>query len=295
MELSGCFTAITTPFTADGLDEAAMAAHAEWMVNCGVAGIVVVGTTGESATMTNDEKIRAMQVVSEAVGSRATVVGGAGNNCTQESLDFVDRVNRETGVDAIMSVVPYYTKPPQAGMLLHFRAIAEKSRFPVIVYNVPSRTGDGTGMTVATMAGLTEHPNIIGVKEASGKIHDAAKLAEAAAPGSALFSGDDGTSMAFLAVGGHGVISVASNIAPRQMSAMCRAVREGDMVAARKHNHVAIRLQDLLFNLPNPIPVKVGVANLGFGTPRVRAPLCEMPAEIATELLAEFETLGLRR
>ncbi len=295
MELSGCFSAITTPFTETGIDEAAMAAHASWMVDCGVTGIVVVGTTGESATMTNDEKIRAMQVVSEAVGSRATVVGGAGNNCTQESLEFVERVNTETRVDAIMSVVPYYTKPPQAGMLLHFRAIAEKSRHPVIVYNVPSRTGAGTGMTVETMAGLTEHANIIGVKEASGEIHAAAKLAEAAAPGSALFSGDDGTSMAFLAVGGHGVISVASNIAPREMSAMCRAVASGDMVAARKHNRVAIRLQDLLFNLPNPIPVKVGVAHLGFGTARVRAPLCEMPPETAEELIAEFDALGLIR
>ena len=293
MRFEGCLSAIPTPFTADGIDERTLAEHAAWMVDNGCDGVVVVGTTGESATMTDDEKIRAMQVVLEAVGDRATVIGGAGNNCTAESLDFVRRVNRETRVHGIMSVVPYYTKPPQDGIKLHFRAIADLSTVPVIIYNVPSRSV--VSMTPATMLELVDHPNITAVKEASGDIHVAGLLASDVGDRATLLSGDDGTAMAFIAVGGHGLISVASNVAPREMSAMCRSARAGDLAAARVGNAVAVQLQNLLFEMASPIPVKTVMAHLGFGAADVRAPLCPMPPEAAARLLAATDALGLVR
>src|SRR5690625_4560792 len=173
MRIEGCLSAIPTQFNDNGIDEQALAAHATWMIDQGCSGIVVCGTTGEAATMSNDEKIRAMNVVSEAVGARAVVVGGAGNNSTSESLEFVARVCKETKVDAIMSVVPYYTKPPQEGIRQHFRAIADQSSLPVIIYNVPGRTV--VSMTEETILSLLDHSNIVSVKEASGDIHLAGK------------------------------------------------------------------------------------------------------------------------
>jgi 4-hydroxy-tetrahydrodipicolinate synthase len=293
MKLTGCFSAIPTPFTEDGVDEKTMAEHAEWMVDHGVDGIVVVGTTGESATMTNDEKILAMNVVSEAVGHRATVVGGAGNNCTSESLDFVERVENETDVSVIMSVVPYYTKPPQEGVIAHFRAIADKSSLPVIIYNVPSRVG--VDMLPQTMITLCEHDNIVGIKEASGNIHVAGFLTSELGDSVSLLSGDDGTAMAFLALGGHGVISVASNVAPAEVSKLCDAALGSDRETARKYNRTMVILQELLFSMPSPIPTKVVLEHLGFGSSRVRLPLVDMPEELATSLRHEFDRLETQR
>lgn len=293
MRIEGCLSAIPTPFTQSGIDERTLAEHAAWMVDKGCAGIVVCGTTGESATMTDDEKIRAMNIVSEAVGDHAIVVGGAGNNCTQESLDFCERVNRETRVHAIMSVVPYYTKPPQEGVRAHFRAIADVSKTPVIIYNVPSRSV--VSMTVDTMLSLLDHPNIVSIKEASGDIHIAGLLARSLDGRGTLLSGDDGTSMAFMAVGGHGVVSVASNVAPQVMSSMCQALAAGDLATARVYNDVAVQLQDLLFQMPSPIPTKVVLEKLGFGSAHVRLPLVGMPEGAVKLLHGEVERLGLSR
>lgn len=293
MRIEGCLSAIPTPFTATGIDENALAQHASWMVDNGCSGIVVCGTTGESATMSNDEKIRAMNVVTDAVGSRAIIVGGAGNNSTSESLEFVQRVNRETKVDAIMSVVPYYTKPPQAGIKLHFSAIADLSDRPVIIYNVPSRTV--TSMTPDTMLSLLDHANIVACKEASGDIHVAGKLISELDGRGTLLSGDDGTSMAFTAIGGHGVISVASNVAPKLMSDMIRAAANGDLATAQKLNRVAVQLQDILFQMPSPIPVKVVMEHLGFCSADVRMPLCPMDDASKAKLIADADRLGLTR
>lgn len=307
MELKGCYSAIPTPFTENGVDEETLARHAQWMVDEGVSGVVVVGTTGESATMSDDEKIRAIQVVSEAVGQRATVVGGAGNNSTSESLEFVRRVNKETDVDAIMSVVPYYTKPPQEGILAHFRAIADESEDPVIIYNVPGRTG--VSMTPRTMIEASRHTNIVGIKEASGEIHPAGKLLageydlspinpdsnddiSGVASHVSLFSGDDGTSMAFLALGGHGIISVASNVAPFEMARLCAAVEAGDLATAQRYNRVAIALQDLLFHHPNPIPTKILMRELGFGNGMVRLPLVALDNARESALIDAFNRLS---
>lgn len=291
MRIEGCLSAIPTQFNDAGIDEQALAAHANWMIDRGCSGIVVCGTTGESATMSNDEKIRAMNVVSEAVGARATVIGGAGNNSTSESLEFVDRVGKETRVDAIMSVVPYYTKPPQEGIRQHFRAIADASTLPVIVYNVPGRTV--VSMTEETILSLFDHPNIIACKEASGDIHFAGKLVRQLDGRGTLLSGDDGTSAAFVAIGGHGVISVASNVAPRVVSDVVKAGREGDLKTLQEQNALLVQLQDLLFQQPSPIAVKVALAHRGYGNTSVRQPLCLMDEAAAEQLRKDIDALGL--
>lgn len=291
MRIEGCLSAIPTQFNDNGIDEQALAAHATWMIDQGCSGIVVCGTTGEAATMSNDEKIRAMNVVSEAVGARAVVVGGAGNNSTSESLEFVARVCKETKVDAIMSVVPYYTKPPQEGIRQHFRAIADQSSLPVIIYNVPGRTV--VSMTEETILSLLDHSNIVSVKEASGDIHLAGKLVRQLDGRGTLLSGDDGTSAAFVAIGGHGVISVASNVAPRIVSEAVQAARDGDLKTMQERNHILVQLQDLLFQQPSPIAVKVALAHRGYGNTRVRQPLCEMDEAAAQKLRDAIDALKL--
>ena len=294
MRIEGCLSAIPTPFTAsNGIAERALAEHALWMVEKGCSGVVVCGTTGESATMSNDEKIRAIQVVSEALAGKAIVVGGAGNNSTSESLEFVDRVNRETNVDAIMSVVPYYTKPPQAGIKAHFNAIADASRVPVVIYNVPSRSV--VSMTPRTILDLLDHPNIVSCKEASGDIHVAAKLISELDGRGTLLSGDDGTAGAFVAIGGHGVISVASNVAPDVMSDLIRAASEGDRNGVAYNNRIISRLQDLLFSFSSPVPTKVIMEHLGFCSARVRLPLVEMDPHDAELLRLEIDQLEITR
>jgi 4-hydroxy-tetrahydrodipicolinate synthase len=291
MTIQGCLTAITTPFTENGIDETALAAHATWMVDRGVSGIVVCGTTGESATMTDSEKLRAMNVVCEAVGHRALVVGGAGNNCTSESLEFLDRVLKQTPVHAVMSVTPYYLKPTQAGCIAHFQALADASSVPVIAYNVPGRTG--VNLSVDTMLKLAEHPNIVAIKEASGDMfHGSSLLARIPARVSVL-SGDDATSGMLMFAGARGVISVVSNIAPRLMSDMTAAILAGDLGTARTLHHRVVGLHHLVFEQSNPIPVKGLVARLGFGTNRMRLPLLPMESADIDRLLAAAIELGV--
>ena len=294
MRIEGCLSAIPTPFNAKNeIDEKALATHALWMVESGCSGVVVCGTTGESATMSNDEKIRAIQVVSEALAGKAIVIGGAGNNSTSESLEFVERVNREAKVDAIMSVVPYYTKPPQAGIQAHFTAIADASRAPVVIYNVPSRSV--VSMTPRTMLDLLDHPNIVSCKEASGDIHVAAKLVSELDGRGTLLSGDDGTSGAFVSIGGHGVISVASNVAPSVMSDLVEAAAAGDRNGVIYNNKIVARLQDMLFSFSSPVPTKVILEHFGFCSSRVRLPLVGMDQKDAELLCLEIDQMGLTR
>lgn len=292
MKLHGCLVAITTPFRDDDtLDEAALARHAAWMVDEGVRGIVVNGTTGESATLTSDEKIRAMQVVTEAVGGRASVVAGAGNNSTRESLEFLARVNEETRVDAVMAVVPYYNKPSQAGILAHFSAVAAASRFPVVVYNVPGRTV--VNMSVETLLASAALPNVVAIKEASGDLF-ADTLVLASLPSHvSLLSGDDATAMPFLSLGGHGVISVAGNVAPRLMSSMCDAMASGDLVTAQRLHRRIANVHALMFAESSPVPAKLVVEALGFGSRRVRLPIVEVSPERAADLLRRARELEL--
>ena len=294
MRLQGAFVAITTPFRAAGsLDEPALAAHARWLVERGVDGIVVCGTTGESATLENEEKRRACQVVLEAVGGEGKVIAGIGNNSTSETLAQLDLVRDLSGLAAIMCVVPYYNRPPQAGLAAHFSAIADASRHPLVVYNVPSRTV--ASLSVETMATLSAHPNVIAFKEATGDLYMNSRLVQAVDPKVSLLSGDDPTALPFLAIGGHGVISVAGNIAPSVVSGMCRAFERGDLDEARRLHQVIVALQGLLFSTSSPIPVKAAAAHLGFGDGSLRLPLVALAPEERAALVASLEALGVRR
>lgn len=294
MKLRGCFVAITTPFASENIDEASLAAHAVWLADNGVSGIVVCGTTGESATMADAEKIRAMQVVREAVGRRVLVIGGAGNNSTSESLAFVERVNREADVDLIMSVVPYYIKPPQEGIVAHFEAIANVSRFPVILYNVPGRTV--VSMTNETMIAVCRHANVVAIKEASANLHQNTHLIAALRDtGISLLSGDDVTAMPFIALGGHGVISVVGNVAPRLLSDICALTAQARLEEAQPLNFRLAQLHDLMFSDASPMPAKAVVSWLGFGDGRPRLPLVPMKADRAAQLIEKCAALGVAR
>jgi len=286
MRLAGCYVAILTHFDGRGaLDEDALARHASWLVDEGVSGIVVCGTTGESATMSDDEKLRAMNVVFDAVGSRTCVIGGAGNNSTSESTAFVRRVGEEARVHAIMSVVPYYNKPPQAGIIEHFRAISEVSRFPIVAYNVPGRTV--VSMTVETMASVSRLPGVVAIKEASADLLADTYLIEQIGDRVAILSGDDATALGFLAIGGAGVVSVVGNVAPRLMSSMCRAALSGDFAEARRLNHAVAHLHRLMFEYPSPAPAKAVSAALGFGLGAPRLPLVAVPEPRRSSLVDE--------
>ncbi|MFT6399951.1 MAG: 4-hydroxy-tetrahydrodipicolinate synthase [Bradymonadia bacterium] len=293
MKFEGCFVAIVTPFSSDGtVDYKALQAHASWMVEEGVSGIVVAGTTGESATLNDEEKLGSMNAVWDAVSERAVVVGGAGNNCTSESLAFIDRVNTEAKVHAIMSVVPYYNKPNQRGIIGHFDAILGRSKNPVVLYNVPGRTV--VGMTVDTMAELATRDPVVAIKEASADLHANAKLLPRL-NGVSLLSGDDATTMPFVAQGGHGTVSVVGNVAPRLMSEMCAAAASGDLETARRHNFQVAHLHDLMFRYPNPLPAKAVVSQLGFGGASVRLPLAQLDEAELRGVLADATKLEVTR
>lgn len=293
MQLRGLFVAIVTPFRDGGLDEAALAAHASWLVDEGASGIVVCGTTGESATLHNDEKIRAMNVVFEAVGHRTTVIGGIGNNSTAESLHQIARVDEEARVHGIMCVVPYYNKPDQAGITAHFRALADASRNPLVIYNVPGRTV--VSMTAETMLDLAAHPNIVGIKEASADLFMDTFLLERLPADVSVLSGDDATALPFIAIGGHGVISVVGNVAPRLMAGLCQSALTGDLASARAANHTVAHLHRLMFSAPNPLPAKAVASHLGFGDGDVRLPLVALDAERRAALVSACEALGVTR
>ena len=271
MRLRGCFTAIVTPFTAAGtVDEAALAAHANWMVEEGVAGIVACGTTGESVTLSAQESQRVVNVVAEAVNGRATVIAGVGSNNTAASIERVQAICAETRADAIMSVVPYYNKPNQAGIVAHFEALLRAATKPMVAYNVPGRTV--VGMSAETMQHLARHPGVVAIKEASADLMLDTATLDGLDESCALLSGDDGTTYPFLALGGHGSVSVVSNVAPRLMAQLCDAVERADLKRARTlHAHVA-RWHHLLFSAPNPLPTKIVTEQLGFGSADVRLP-----------------------
>lgn len=276
MHLRGCLTAVVTPFREDGsVDEHALAHHAEWMVDQGVSGVVACGTTGESVTLTHEESLRVVDIVAEAVGGRAAVVAGAGWNDTEASKERVVAMCTETSADAVMSVVPYYNKPNQAGIVAHFEALLAVATKPMVAYNVPGRTV--VGMSAETMHHLSRHAGVVAIKEASADLMLDTAVLEQLDPSCTLLSGDDGTTFPFLALGGHGSVSVVSNVAPRLMAQLCDAMSAGDLARARTlHTHV-VKWHELLFSAPNPLPTKAVAAHLGYGSARVRLPHVRLP------------------
>jgi 4-hydroxy-tetrahydrodipicolinate synthase len=269
--LTGSLVALVTPMHADGqVDFEALKRLVEFHIDNDTAGLVVVGTTGESATLTTEEHVRVVQSVVREAAGRIPVVAGAGSNCTAHAVEL-GRAMQASGADMLLSVAPYYNKPGQEGMYLHFRTLAEAVDIPVLLYNVPGRTvADLANDTVLRLAQID---NIVGLKDASANIARHCDLTRRAPGGFALYSGEDATSMAYLLCGGHGVISVTANVAPALMHRMCTAALNGDITQARACND---KLQDLhhrLFVEPSPAPSKWALSRLGLIESGIRLPL----------------------
>jgi 4-hydroxy-tetrahydrodipicolinate synthase len=282
-QLGSLMTAMVTPFDAAGAVDLREAARvARWLVENGNDGIVVTGTTGESPALDDEEKLALYAAVKEAVGDRATVVAGTGGNNTHDSVELSKRA-ADAGADAILAVVPYYNKPTQDGMLLHFGAIAEATPLPVIVYNIPGRTG--TNMLPATLLELARrHPTIAGVKESSGDCAQFSEILRGRAAGFKFWVGDDYMFLPALSLGGDGLISVAAHLAGRELRALLDAYRAGDVARASALHLELTPLVAALFATTSPIPVKWAMNELGFACGPCRSPLGAMPADLATTL-----------
>jgi 4-hydroxy-tetrahydrodipicolinate synthase len=280
--LRGCGTAIVTPFKQDeSIDESAFRRLVDFQIENGVDFIVACGTTGESVTMSEDEQARVVELTVEASEGRVPVVAGAGGYNTREVVEKVHRYER-LGADAILSVTPYYNKPTQEGLYQHYRAIAEATELPVILYSVQSRTA--CNIEPATVARLAEIGNIIGVKEASGAIAQIAEIASLLDGSFKLFAGDDTVMLPVAALGGIGVVSVASNLLPREVSDLCHACVEGRFDEARKLNRQLMPIFKALFIETSPIPVKAALAMTGMIEEVYRLPLTPMSPQNRTKL-----------
>ena len=267
----GSMVALVTPMTDDGaIDEKALDSLIEFHIENGTDAIVAVGTTGESATLDEEEHCYVIRRVVNVVAGRIPVIAGTGSNSTTEAIELT-RCAKEAGADACLLVTPYYNKPSQEGLYLHHRAIAEAVDIPQILYNVPGRTA--VDMQTETVVRLSTIPNIIGVKEATGDIQRAREILEQAGEGFDIYSGDDVTSLDFLLAGGHGVISVTTNVAPRSMHDMCAAALAGDKETASLINDRLMALHQDLFLEANPIPVKWALHTMGMIGTGIRLPL----------------------
>ena len=287
MELFGCGTALITPFRADGaVDEHALFSHVEWQIQNGVELLVPCGTTGEAATLTESEWLRVVEVTCAAAAGRVPVFAGCTHNSTHTAVARVQRVSQVPGLTGILTANPYYNRPGQEGQYLHFRAIAEATDLPVLLYNIPGRTG--ANLEPETVLRLAEIANVAGIKESSGNMAQITELLMAAPRDFRVFAGDDGLALPVLALGGAGLISVASNVIPGQMSDMVRSAIRNDWAGARRINRHFFRLMQAHFWEPSPAPVKAMLAILGRGEETLRLPM--VPVTKATR--ARLETLA---
>lgn len=287
----GALVALVTPFVDGRLDEQGLVDLIEMQIAGGTHGIVPCGTTGESATIDFDEHKRVIDLTVKTVAGRVPVVAGTGANSTLEAIELTESA-RESGADAVLSVVPYYNKPNQEGMYLHFREIAEKVDIPMFLYNVPGRTV--VNMLPETVARLAEIDNIIGIKEASGSLEQISDVIRRCPKDFIVLSGDDFTAMPTVCIGGKGVISVISNVDPRGMAQMMEAALAGDLARANEWHYRMFPLMKLMFVEPNPVPAKKGVELMGkvrSGLPRL--PLAPMGEANVEKLRAEMSRLGL--
>lgn len=267
----GSMVALVTPMHTDGsLDIPALHRLIDFHLNNGTRAIIPVGTTGESATLDMEEHCRVIRLTVERVAGQVPVIGGTGANSTSEAIEL-HRCALEAGADAGLSVTPYYNKPTQEGLFRHFKKIAETVPLPLILYNVPGRTA--CDMLPATVARLSQVPNIVGIKEATGNLDRAREILTQARPGFELYSGDDATALDFMLLGGHGVISVTANVAPKAMGEMCEAALKRDESAARRVNERLMGLHKNLFIEANPIPVKWALQQMGMIEGGIRLPL----------------------
>ena len=288
---TGCGTALVTPFTRDGaVDDAGVRRLARRQIDAGIHFLVPCGTTGESPTLTEDERVRVVQLVVEEAAGRVPVLAGAGGYDTREVIHSANRM-KQVGAEGILSVTPYYNKPTPEGLFQHYSAIAGEVGLPIVVYNVPGRTG--CNVDVATLVRLTSVPGIVAVKEASGNISQMVEVCGAVPKDFLVLSGDDALTLPLMAVGGRGLISVAGNEVPGEMARMVEQAEQGDFVAARKIHAQLLPLMMVNFIESNPIPVKSAMAALGLLEEIYRLPMVP-PREASRakirQVLAELKT-----
>jgi len=293
LKLQGSLTALATPLRQGRFDEEAYREHIENQLREGTSGLVPIGTTGEAVTLSSGERARVVRVAVEAAKGRVPVVGGAGSNSTQATIESIAQV-REAGADGALVVTPYYNKPNQLGLLEHYRACARAHPgFPLVPYNVPGRTG--CDLLPDTCLRLCELAEVVAVKEATGSMVRAVDIREKCGDRLTLLSGDDFTIAPFIAVGGEGVISVSSNVAPRHLAELVAAARASERARARDLQVELNALHRLLFVEPNPIPVKWALHLLRRWSPELRLPLVPLGEPHASALAAELRRLGLLR
>jgi 4-hydroxy-tetrahydrodipicolinate synthase len=291
IRIRGSIPAIVTPMHDDGsLYLPAFRKLIDWHIEEGSNALVVVGTSGESATLSVQEHILMVKTAVDHAAGRIPVIAGAGGNSTTEAIELTERA-KAIGADATLQVVPYYNKPTQEGIYRHFKAIAEAVDLPVILYNVPGRTV--ADMSNETILRLAQVPGIIGVKEATGNIDRAAHLIKSAPAGFGIYSGDDPTAIALMLLGGHGNISVTANVAPRPMSELCRAAIAADALAAREIHLKLLSLHKNLFVESNPIPVKWALQEMGKMQGGIRLPLTPLDARHHDVVRAALREAGL--
>ncbi len=289
--IQGAFTAIVTPMRDGKVDEQGLTDLINFQIDNGIHGLVPCGTTGESATLSFDEHKRVIELTVKVVDGRVPVIAGTGANNTIEAVELTQSA-KDIGADAVLSVVPYYNKPSQEGLYQHFKTIVEAVDIPMVLYNVPSRTV--TNMAPATVARLAEMPNVIAIKEACGCLNQISEVIRVCPDDFIVMSGDDFTSMPTVLIGGKGVISVTSNVAPAEMAAMMDAALAGDLAKANAIHYKLFALMGTMFCYPNPAPAKKGLHLMGkIAVPEVRLPMTEMDAASLEKLTAEMKTVGL--
>jgi 4-hydroxy-tetrahydrodipicolinate synthase len=288
---TGCGTALVTPFRQDqSLDEGTLRKLVRRQIDAGINFLVPCGTTGENPTLTRAEHLRIVEITVEEAKSKAPVLAGAGGYNTQEVIELAREVEH-AGADGILSVTPYYNKPTQEGLYQHFKAIADAVHVPMVVYSVQGRTG--VNIEPATLARLARIPNIVGVKEASGNITQMANVVQQVPDTFAVLSGDDAITLPLAALGGRGIISVASNEIPAEMTELTRLCLKGDFAGARAVQRKYLPLMEINFIESNPIPVKAALGLMGLLDPVFRLPMCPPKPENLAKIEKVLEPLGL--
>jgi 4-hydroxy-tetrahydrodipicolinate synthase len=289
-KFTGVGTALVTPFTPAGeLDEAGIRRLGRRQIDAGIHFLCPCGTTGENPTLTDAERVRSVEILVDEAAGRVPVLAGAGGYNTKEVIHLAAAMRR-AGADGVLSVTPYYNRPTQEGLYQHYRAIAESTPLPIVVYNVPSRTG--TNVEPATLARLAAIPNIIGVKEASGNISQMAEICRIVPENFIVLSGDDAITLPLMSLGGRGVVSVASNEIPGDMVRMVEAAERGDFAAARSVHNRMFPLMQVNFVEANPIPVKAAMAAMGLLGETYRLPICPPKAESRDRIVKVLKDLG---
>lgn len=290
--LRGSMVALVTPFLKGRVDERALKRLLDFHLREATDVIVPVGTTGESTTLSHEEHKRVMSFVIDYVDGRLPVICGAGSNCTEEAVPLLKHAKKK-GADGVLVVTPYYNRPTQEGLYRHYEFLAKKVDIPIVMYNVPARTG--VSIAPETVARLAQIPNIIGIKEASGNLEQAIRIISLCDIG--VVSGEDSLTLPLLSVGATGVISVVANVIPRKVRDMVQAYLEGDLEQAKELHYELFELAKILFIETNPIPVKTALGMMGLIRPELRLPLCEMGRENQTKLknvLTQLKLLGRR-